>query len=115
MYIRQVTKKNKNSAKTYHYYRLIHAYRIGDKTRQIVLLNLGTLEGLPVHKHKYLADRIEEILTGTVSLFAIDDEDVTQLAHKFAKKIIKNGTFSSPRSKSKKGAESTQVAVKKIC
>ena len=112
MYIRQVTKKNKNSSKTYHYYRLIHAYRIGDKTRQIVLLNLGTLDELPVPKHKYLADRIEEILTGTVSLFAIDDEVVEQLAHKFARKIIKNGTFSSPRSKSKKGVESTQVAVK---
>jgi Transposase DDE domain len=112
MYIRQVTKKNKNSNKTYQYYRLIHAYRIGDKTRQIVLLNLGTLDGLPVLKHKYLADRIEEILTGTVSLFAIDDEVVEQLAHKFARKIIKNGTFSSPRSKTKKDDTSSQVAVK---
>ncbi len=98
----------KNSNKTYHYYRLIHAYRIGDKTRQIVLLNLGTLDGLPVAKHKYLADRIEEILTGTVSLFTIDDEFVEQLAHKFAKKIIKNGTFSSPGSKSKKGEKKHQ-------
>lgn len=112
MYIRQVIKKNKNSNKTYHYYRLIHSYRIGDKTRQIVLLNLGTLVELPVPKHKYLADRIEEILTGTVSLFGIDDEVVEQLAHKFAKKIIKNGTFPSASIKTKKGEKSTQVTVK---
>ena len=56
MYIRAVQKKNKGLEKTYHYYRLVHGYKIGTKVRQQTLLNLGTLEQCPVEKHKTLAD-----------------------------------------------------------
>lgn len=91
MYIRTVHKKNKNSVKIYTYYRLIHAYRIGDKRRQINILNLGKLEDLPKDKHKLLADRIEEILTGKESLFPNTDDRVEKLAQKFAVRIKKKG------------------------
>lgn len=93
MFIRKVIKTSKNPLKSYEYFRLTHAYRIGDKNRQIVVLNLGTLEGLPLEKHKALADRIEEIVTGINSLFPYDDTQVENLAQKFSKQILKNGTF----------------------
>lgn len=100
VYIRTVHKKNKNSAKVYTYYRLIHAYRIGDKRRQINILNLGKLEDLPKDKHKILADRIEEILTGKESLFPNTDDRVEKLAQKFAVRIKKKGIkFSGCESK----------------
>jgi len=100
VYIRTVHKKNKNSAKVYTYHRLIHAYRIGDKRRQINILNLGKLEDLPKDKHKILADRIEEILTGKESLFPNTDDRVEKLAQKFAGRIKKKGVkFSGCESK----------------
>jgi len=94
MFIRKVIKKNKNADKSYEYYRLTHSYRVGDKTRQQVLLNLGTLEQLSTDKHKALADRIEEILTGAVGMFRDDDALIENLAQSFAKEIVKTGVFS---------------------
>lgn len=107
MYIRKVKKKNKNSDKSYTYYRLTHSYRIGNKTRQRVLLNLGKLEGLPIEKHKALADRIEENLTGAVSIFEEEqDSELERLAQKFAKEIISKGTFSVAKQTSASSKES---------
>lgn len=97
MFIRKVTKKNKSSDKTYHYYRLTHSYKIGGKSRQQVLLNLGKLEDLEPEKHKMLADRIEQLVTGANSMFPVDDKKVEPLAHKFAKILIDNKVFPSKR------------------
>lgn len=97
MFIRKVNKKNKNSDKSYTYYRLTHSYRVGDKTRQRVLLNLGKLEGISTDKHKALADRIEEILTGVVDIFPENDAELENLAQQFAKEIITKGSFSSAK------------------
>ena len=95
MFIRKVTKKNKTSDKTYDYYRLTHSYRVGNKTRQQVILNLGRLKNLPKDKYKPLADRIEELLTGTESIFLHDDNQLEALAQKFYKQIIQKGVFPS--------------------
>lgn len=95
MFIRKVTKKNKSSDKSYDYFRLTHSYRVGKKTRQQVILNLGRLENLPKDKHKPLADRIEELLTGTESAFLHDDNQIEALAQKFYKQIIQKGNFPS--------------------
>ena len=71
MFIRKVDKKNPGSGKHYTYHRLVESYRsVSGKPRQRVLLNLGTLEGLPAGKHKLLADRIEELLLGQSGIFA---------------------------------------------
>lgn len=94
MYVRKVTKKNNKPGKSYQYYRLIHAYRIGDKTRQKVVLNLGKLEELSPDKHKLLADRIEELLTGASALFSNTDPQIEKLARHFSQKIIKENRFS---------------------
>ena len=87
MYIRQVTKKNKNSDKTYIYYRLVHGYKVGNKVRQQTLLNLGKLEELAKDKHKALADRIEILLTGVESMFYTVDNKIEELAQKYTCEI----------------------------
>ncbi len=116
MFIRKVEKKNKNTDKSYLYYRLTHSYRIGNKTRQRVLLNLGKLESISTDKHKALADRIEEILTGAVGFFGNEDSEIEDLAQKFAKAIISKDSFlpskqapTSPNNTQSKQVQYTEV------
>ena len=99
MYIRRIEKKNKNSTKTYLYYRLVHGYKVGDKVRQQTLLNLRKLEDCPVEKHKALADRIEMLLTGSESIFNDIDESIEALAQRFAKEIQSKRLFPSLKRK----------------
>jgi hypothetical protein len=103
MYIRRLEKKNKNSDKTYVYYRLVHGYKVGDKVRQQTLLNMGKLEQCPPEKHKALADRIETLLTGSDSMFYHVDESIEALAHKFVSEIQAKGLFPSKKRKSSVG------------
>lgn len=100
MFIRAVQKKDKNKTKTYTYYRLTYSYRIGNKTRQIVVLNLGKLEGVNKSKLKLLANRIEEIVSGIQSLF-VDPSyaDIEDLAQNFASQISRDKIFPSSRGK----------------
>ena len=100
MFIRAVQKKDKKKDKTYISYRLTHSYRIGNKTRQIVLLNLGKLEGVDKSYHKPLANRIEELITGVSSLFFSDiPVEIETLAQSFAKQISKEKIFQSNKGK----------------
>ena len=108
MFVKQIKKKNKNADKQYVYYRLVHTYKIGKKVRHQNILSLGGLESLPRERHKALADRIEELLTGKVSTFFPDeqyDHDVEPLANHFAQKIIKDKLFTPATNKPKKIAK----------
>jgi len=93
MFIRGITKKNKEGNKIYTYYRLARTYKVGNRVRQDTVINLGKLESLPKEKHKLLANRIEELLTGTESLFFDIDDDIEKLASQFTKKIVDKGVF----------------------
>ena len=96
MFIKQIKKKNKNSDKEYIYYRLIHGYKIGNKTRHQNILNLGKLENVDKKSHKILADRIEEIITGNSNTLFSDNKDISEiedLAQQFANKIIQEKLF----------------------
>ena len=96
MFIKQIKKKNKNSNKEYIYYRLIHGYKIGNKTRHQNILNLGKLEGVDKTRHKALADRIEELVTGNSSTLFPDiqiNTSIEGLAREFSKKIITEKLF----------------------
>lgn len=104
MFIKQIKKKNKNSDKEYIYYRLIHGYKIGNKTRHQNILNLGKLEGLDRKKHKILADRIEELVTGNANTLFPDNnvvKSVENLAQQFANKIITEKLFVTQSSNKK--------------
>ena len=101
MFIRAVQKKDKSKTKTYTYYRLTHSYRIGNKTRQSVLLNLGKLGTISKSDHKVLANRIEEIITGAKNtLFLSVSNDIENLAQSFAKQISEEKIFPSNKGKS---------------
>jgi hypothetical protein len=105
MFVKQIKKKNKNSDKEYVYYRLAHTYKIGNKVRHQNIISLGRLETLPRERHKALADRIEELVTGnSTSLFADKEtfEDVEALAVHFAEKIIKEKLFTPAPGKKRK-------------
>lgn len=93
MFIRGINKKNKDGNKIYTYYRLARTYKIGNKVRQETVINLGKLEGLPKEKHKLLANRIEELLSGTTAMFFDIDDDIEKRAAQFTKKIIDKGVF----------------------
>jgi len=101
MFIRAVVKKDKLKKKSYTYYRLTHSYRVGNKNRQMVVLNLGKLEGLDIKYHKPLANRIEELVTGLGSgLFPKElPEAIETLAQSFAKQISKDKIFGSTKGK----------------
>jgi len=105
MFIKQIKKKNKNSDKQYIYYRLVHTYKIGNKVRHQNIISLGGLETLPRDRHKALADRIEELITGNSSSLFSDNEtfdDIDALAKTFAEKIIKEKLFVPAPNKEKK-------------
>ena len=97
MFIRAVVKKDKLKQKSYTYYRLTHSYRVGKKTRQQVILNLGKLESIDKEYHKQLADRIEDLVTGMGSgLIPLElSDDLESLAQSFAKQVSKDKIFSS--------------------
>jgi hypothetical protein len=93
MFIKQVKKKNKSSDKVYTYYRLVHTYKIGKKVRQQNILNLGKLEDVPQDSFKLLGNRIEEIITGTESMFSDISDKLEKQAQHLANQIIKKGVF----------------------
>ena len=105
MYIRRIEKKNKGSEKIYHYFRLVHGYKVGDKVRQQTLLNMGKLEQCPLEKHKQLADRIEMLLTGAESMFHLVDESIEALAQRYVSEIQEKGLFPSKKRKSSIGQD----------
>jgi len=88
MYISKVYKKNSTSDKKYYYYRLMRSYRIGNKVRQEFILNLGTLENVPVNKHKSLADKIEDFIENGTNIIFECDPEIDELATKFYHQIL---------------------------
>jgi transposase len=88
MFIRCVTKRDKNTQQTYHTYKLVESYRTARGPRQRVLLHLGNTLDLSSEHWKRLANRIEEICTGINRLCPYPD-DIERLAQQFAKLLIR--------------------------
>jgi len=86
MFIRRTISKNKQNKK-YYTYRLVESYRVGDKVRQRVLLNLGPDFSVEKEYWPILSNRIEDIIKRRESLFEIDEE-LESLAQQYALQII---------------------------
>jgi len=72
MFIKTIVKTDKNTGKRYDYYRLCEGYRLGNKVRHRPILSLGRLEGIETKEDKkLLADRIESLVKGHMSLFGL--------------------------------------------
>lgn len=87
MYIRQTKTGSSPSGEPYHTFRLVASERIDDKVRQRTLLNLGKHFSVPREQWPDLCARIEEILSGQLSLIAPPSE-VEELAQRYASLLI---------------------------
>ena len=89
MYIRQTKTSNTLSGEAYFTFRLVASKRIEGKVRQQTLLNLGRNFSLPREEWPQLCSRIEEILSGQISLLEIP-EHVEKLAQRYAARLVVN-------------------------
>jgi len=100
MFIKKVT--NRKSGKIYISYRLVKSKRVDGTSRHISVLELGSLAGFPVDKHKALADRIEQLSSNQMdmsSCFGIDDELEEQAQYFFRKLVVKQLKPAPPENK----------------
>ncbi len=87
MFIKTIVKTDKVTGKRYDYYRLCEGYRIGDNVRHRTILSLGKLEGIDSKEDKkFLADRVEMLVTGNQSLF---DNTFNPLIEQYAQAAFK--------------------------
>jgi transposase len=86
MFIRKTLKIDQKTRKSYISYQLVEAYRTASGPRQKILLTIGSDIDLDPGARKDLANRIEDILKGTPSLFPCSD-NIESLAQHFVKLI----------------------------
>jgi transposase len=87
MYIRRTSIKSRKDGSQYYTYRLVESKRTEKGVRQYTLLNLGVDFTLPREQWPDLTRRIEGLLGGQQSLFAVHC-DIEELAQKCASRII---------------------------
>lgn len=87
MFIRKTRIPNRKTGKSYFNFQLVESYRTERGPRQRILLNLGHHLDLDKRELKSLANRIEEILKGVDSLFAVEDK-IEHPAQKFASQLL---------------------------
>lgn len=98
MFLKSAEIKEKNTGKTYRYYKLCESYRIGNKTRHQTVLFLGKIEEIETNEErKLLADRIEQLLSGGQTLFSSATPDhIEKLARHYYAQIKRKGLTSLP-------------------
>ena len=86
MFIRQTKTSNAASGEAYTTFRLVASERIGGKVRQQTLLNLGSSFSLAREHWPELCNRIEQILSGQLSLMPATAE-IEPLAQRYAARL----------------------------
>ncbi|HEC61258.1 MAG TPA: IS1634 family transposase, partial [bacterium] len=86
MFIKKVRKRNGRTQKLYEYLQLVESVRTEKGPRQRLVLNLGNLQLDPSQYHVF-ARRIEDILTGQMSLVELD-KTLEKSARAAARKIF---------------------------
>lgn len=87
MYIRQTKTSNTLSGEAYFTFRLVASKRVEGKVRQQTLLNLGRNFPLPREEWPHLCTRIEEILSGQISLVPVP-EHIEKLAQQYTARLV---------------------------
>lgn len=87
MFIRKTLKTEPKTGKKYFSYQLVESYRSPSGPRQQILLTIGSEIDLDDSNRKLLANRIEEIINGSLSLFSYP-ENIENLAHHYAKLVL---------------------------
>ena len=89
MFIRTTTTRNTDSGETYTTHRLVESRRVGDKVRQITLLNLGRHFALPKARWPELCARIEQLLSPQAPLVALALPDTLERqAQRYAAQLV---------------------------
>ena len=101
MFIKTIVKTDKKSGKRYDYYRLCESYRLNGKPRHRTIISLGNLEDLTSKEdRKSLADRIESMLTGTISLFDNQENpNISKYAQEYYNKIVEGRLYDAAKGK----------------
>lgn len=89
MFIRKTIIINRENKKEYFNFQLVESYRTERGPRQRILLNLGTDLDLNKQECKALANRIEELLQGAVTLIPYP-EKIEQLAQLYASQVVQH-------------------------
>jgi len=89
MFIRRTKIGTSTDGKDYHTFRLVSSKRIGNKVRQQTLLNLGRYFSLPNEQWAQLCARIDDIISGQLTL-GTPSEEIEQIAQHYAARLIAN-------------------------
>jgi len=89
MFIRRTKIGTSTADKAYYTFRLVASKRVGDKVRQQTLLNLGRNFSLPKEQWAQLCARIDDIISGQLSLQTPSGE-IEQIAQHYAARLIAN-------------------------
>lgn len=93
MFLKRIIKKDRKGNNKYVQYRLCESYRINNKTRHRVILNVGRLDDLKEYELKILADRIEQILKGQLNIFDDHPIHIEEYAQQIVKRIIESNAL----------------------
>jgi transposase len=97
VFIKIIPKKDKNTGKVYHYYRLCESYRLGESVRHRTIVQLGVLDELTEpRQYKLLADRIEQLVKGIPAIFDSEDTVVEKLAYNIYNEIVNKKLMDRP-------------------
>ena len=92
MFIRSTFKKNKKTGKKYNSYQLVESFRTSSGPRQKIITTIGSDIDLNAEERKELANRIEDIVKGSSSLFTCPDY-IENLAQHFAKLLLQKNSL----------------------
>lgn len=87
MFIRSTQKIDPTSKKKYCSYQLVESYRTEKGPRQRIILTIDNTTDFTLEERKLLANRIEEICSGTQNFISLPLH-IEELAHIFAKQVI---------------------------
>lgn len=93
MYIRMVTKQNRNPEKRYTEYRLVRSYRQGSKVGQIVVMTMPDIR-VPKEQWRHLAAAIEAMLNGQELIF--HDQVFEKEAERWVQAYLSKKSRSAP-------------------
>ncbi len=96
MYIRKTSHTQNTTGKRYDTYKLVETIRTDRGPRQHTVLNLGADFSVPKERWKELANRIESIISGQLSLFPVS-QDIEPIAQRYATRIIASRSQRTPQ------------------
>jgi hypothetical protein len=89
MFIRRSATRNKATGDSYFTFRLVRTERVGDKVRQVTLLNLGRHFPLAQDQWPSLCARIEQLTCGQASLLPVELSEMGErLAQRYAAQLV---------------------------